>query len=164
MLEDLLLEAAKVSPSVLAGWSATAWWSGCAAWTCCPSRREDDAPDKRVELNAEQRRRWPRWRPGFGAYLLYGITGSGKTEVYLELAERTLAAGRRVLWLVPEIGLTPRLLSRLEARFPGQVAVGHAGLNASEKQADVIAPAAGRRAACSWGCATRCWRPCGTSA
>ena len=77
--------------------------------------------------------------PGsFGAYLLYGVTGSGKTEVYLELAERTLAAGRRVLWLVPEIGLTPRLLSRLEARFPGRVAVGHAGLNASEKQADVL--------------------------
>ena len=64
--------------------------------------------------------------------------GSGKTEVYLALAEQVLAAGKRVLWLVPEIGLTGRLLDRLEARFPGRVAVGHAGLNAGEKHGDVV--------------------------
>jgi primosomal protein N' (replication factor Y) len=74
----------------------------------------------------------------FATHLLYGVTGSGKTEVYLELAGRALALGRPVLWLVPEIGLTPRLLARLEARFPGKLAVGHAGLNATERQADVV--------------------------
>jgi primosomal protein N' (replication factor Y) len=138
MLEDLLLETAKVGPSVLAGLERHGLVERVRRVDLLSQKREDDAPDKRVELNAEQLAAVAAVEPGFGVYLLYGITGSGKTEVYLELAERTLAAGRRVLWLVPEIGLTPRLLSRLEARFPGKVAVGHAGLNASEKQADVI--------------------------
>ena len=107
------------------------------------SQKREDLVQKDISLNDEQRAAVDAIaegvvRPTFGVYLLYGVTGSGKTEVYLELAERTLASGRRVLWLVPEIGLTPRLLARLEARFPGRVAVGHAGLNATEKQADVL--------------------------
>jgi primosomal protein N' (replication factor Y) len=103
------------------------------------SQQREEGFDRRVDLNEEQRRAVDAVAPdAFGVHLLFGVTGSGKTEVYLELAERTLARGRRVLWLVPEIGLTPRLLARLEARFPGQVAVGHAGLNATERQADVV--------------------------
>ncbi len=103
------------------------------------SQRREEGIDHRVALNAEQLAASAAVADrGFGVHLLYGVTGSGKTEVYLEVAERVLAAGRRVLWLVPEIGLTPRLLARLEARFPGQVAVGHAGLSATEKQADVV--------------------------
>jgi primosomal protein N' (replication factor Y) len=61
-------------------------------------------------------------------FLLYGATGSGKTEVYLLAAERVLGRGRAVLYLVPEIGLTPLLLAQIERRFPGQVAVLHSAL------------------------------------
>jgi primosomal protein N' (replication factor Y) len=139
MLEDALLDTAKAGLSVLAGLERAGLVERVRRLDLLSQKRDDDAPDKRVDLNAEQLQAVGEVDlDRFGAYLLFGVTGSGKTEVYLELAMRTLAAGRRVLWLVPEIGLTPRLLSRLEARFPGRVAVGHAGLNASEKQADVM--------------------------
>jgi primosomal protein N' (replication factor Y) len=103
------------------------------------SQKREDLIDKTVSLNEEQRKAVSGVAFGqFGVFLLFGVTGSGKTEVFLELAESAMKQGRRVLWLVPEIGLTLRLLARLEARFPGKVAVGHAGLNLTEKQADVV--------------------------
>jgi primosomal protein N' (replication factor Y) len=70
---------------------------------------------------------------GFRPFLLYGVTGSGKTEVYLRAMERARAAGKRSLILVPEISLTPQLLDRLQARFPGKVAVLHSALTAGER-------------------------------
>ena len=68
-----------------------------------------------------------------GAYLLHGVTGSGKTEVYLSVIARTLAAGRGAIMLVPEISLTPQMLGIFRARFGDEVAVLHSGLNAAER-------------------------------
>jgi primosomal protein N' (replication factor Y) len=69
----------------------------------------------------------------FGAYLLHGITGSGKTEVYLHLVARVLAQGRAALILVPEIGLTPQLVGRFRARFAVPLAVLHSALTDRER-------------------------------
>lgn len=138
MLEDELLQRAQVGVSVLGTLERHGLVERLKRLDLLSQQREEGL-DKRVVLNEEQRRAVEGVGLGaFGVHLLFGVTGSGKTEVFLELAERVLASERRVLWLVPEIGLTPRLLARLEARFPGRVAVGHAGLNATEKQADVV--------------------------
>jgi primosomal protein N' (replication factor Y) len=72
----------------------------------------------------------------YAPFLLWGATGSGKTEVYLRAAERALAQGRGVLYLVPEIGLTPLLVARISSRFPGQVAVLHSGLSPRQRRAE----------------------------
>ena len=64
----------------------------------------------------------------FACYLLEGVTGSGKTEVYLRLIESVLDSGRQALVLVPEIGLTPQTIARFEARFEAEIAVLHSGL------------------------------------
>jgi primosomal protein N' (replication factor Y) (superfamily II helicase) len=69
----------------------------------------------------------------FGAFVLHGITGSGKTEVYLRVIEQVLLAGRRALVLVPEIGLTPQLLERFRQRFAAPLAVLHSGLTDQER-------------------------------
>jgi primosomal protein N' (replication factor Y) len=66
---------------------------------------------------------------GGGAFLLHGVTGSGKTEVYLKALEKTVALGRRGIVLVPEIALTTQTVRRFAERFPGQVAVLHSGLS-----------------------------------
>jgi len=84
---------------------------------------------------------------GFVPHLLHGVTGSGKTEVYLEAAARRMARDARaqVLLLVPEINLTPQLESRLRARFPQlPVAVLHSGLAAGERSAQWLAAHEGR--------------------
>ncbi len=65
---------------------------------------------------------------GFAAFLLHGVTGSGKTEVYLRVIAEALDAGRTALVLVPEISLTPQLAARFRARFGDQVAILHSGL------------------------------------
>ncbi|MEN9274161.1 MAG: primosomal protein N' [Gloeomargarita sp. DG02_4_bins_56] len=65
--------------------------------------------------------------------LLHGITGSGKTEVYLQVMAPLLRQGKQVLVLVPEIGLTPQLTERFRARFGSQVWVYHSGLSAGER-------------------------------
>ncbi|EEX30710.1 MULTISPECIES: primosomal protein N' [Vibrio] len=70
---------------------------------------------------------------GFGCFLLEGVTGSGKTEVYLNLIKPVLEKGRQALVLVPEIGLTPQTINRFRHRFDVPVEVIHSGLNDSER-------------------------------
>ncbi len=67
-----------------------------------------------------------------GEYLLHGVTGSGKTEVYLELARRTLAMGGGAIVLVPEISLTPQAIQRYGEQFPAEIAVLHSNLGTGE--------------------------------
>ena len=74
-----------------------------------------------------------RGHTGFGAFVLDGVTGSGKTEVYLHLMEDVLRSGRQVLVLVPEIGLTPQLVGRLSRRLGFTPAVLHSGLTDLER-------------------------------
>ncbi len=73
-------------------------------------------------------------RDGGAALLLHGVTGSGKTEVYLRATRSALEAGRTVLVLVPEIGLTPQIVHRFQQRFGDIVAVLHSGLGTGERR------------------------------
>jgi primosomal protein N' (replication factor Y) len=69
----------------------------------------------------------------FSCHLVDGVTGSGKTEVYLQAMEEILSANKQVLVLVPEIGLTPQTLSRFEQRFNEPICLHHSGLNDKER-------------------------------
>ena len=92
-------------------------------------------PGAAPELGAEQQAALEAIANADGRpVLLHGVTGSGKTEVYLRAAARTLAAGRQALVLVPEINLTPQLEARFAARFPGRVMVSlHSGLTPAQR-------------------------------
>ena len=75
----------------------------------------------------------PRSPNGPAVFLLHGVTGSGKTEIYLRALAEVLAQGRQGVVLVPEISLTPQTVRRFTARFPGQVAVYHSALSVRER-------------------------------
>ena len=92
-------------------------------------------PDRPV-LNAEQSRAVEAVAASleeFTPFVLDGVTGSGKTEVYLRLIEKVVARGRQALVLIPEIGLTPQLLARFHARLTCRVAALHSGLSDGER-------------------------------
>ncbi|EOW6646790.1 primosomal protein N' [Cronobacter muytjensii] len=92
----------------------------------------------RLRLNTEQATAVGAIRSeadNFCAWLLAGVTGSGKTEVYLSVLENTLAQGKQALVLVPEIGLTPQTIARFRERFNAPVEVLHSALNDSERLA-----------------------------
>jgi len=92
-------------------------------------------PTEALELNGDQQRALDELigTDAKGTYLLYGVTGSGKTEVFLGAAQHTLEQSKQVLVLVPEIGLTPQLVGRFRARFGDKVAVLHSGLSGGER-------------------------------
>ncbi len=86
------------------------------------------------ELREEQKTVLKQIKLGnFQPYLLHGVTGSGKTEVYMRLIEKVLQEGKEAIVLVPEISLTPQLIETFETRFPEQIAVLHSRLSSGEK-------------------------------
>ena len=89
-----------------------------------------------IEMNADQAAAWDAIRPaladGFQAFLLHGVTGSGKTEVYLRAIEEVVRQGKEAIVLVPEISLTPQTIARFRGRC-GNVAVMHSHLTDAER-------------------------------
>ena len=92
-----------------------------------------DRKDKEVVLTKAQQDAVNQIVGGKGVYLLHGVTGSGKTEIYLHVIEHFLSIGKTSIMLVPEISLTPQMLGIFRARFGDKVAILHSGLNASER-------------------------------
>lgn len=94
-----------------------------------PNHTLNEAQQKAVDAVAESQ----KTGANFSAFLLEGVTGSGKTEVYLGMIEEVIKQGKQVLVLVPEIGLTPQMVNRFEAYLQTKVASLHSGLNDSER-------------------------------
>lgn len=91
---------------------------------------------KKVELNDEQRNAVDTVLSDLNnanTYLLYGVTGSGKTEVYMEIIDALLLQGKTAIVLVPEISLTPQMVERFSSRFKENIAILHSRLNDGEK-------------------------------
>ena len=94
------------------------------------------ALDQIIEPNAEQRHAIDSISAALGHYagfLLFGVTASGKTEVYLRLIQKVLEQGKQALVLVPEIGLTPQTLSRFQSRFNVEIALLHSGMSEQQR-------------------------------
>ncbi|NOX61687.1 MAG: primosomal protein N' [Chloroflexi bacterium] len=103
--------------------------------------------ERPIQLTQDQKKAWEQISAGLDAwlplrpaaaasppvYLIHGVTGSGKTELYLRALQRTVDAGRQGIVLVPEISLTPQTVRRFAARFPGRVAVMHSKLSDGER-------------------------------
>ena len=125
---DLRLEGWRSAARALAG-------RGLVERTAASAGAADGPAPAGFAPNAEQRTAIDAiaGASGFQPFLLEGVTGSGKTEVYLHAIARCLAQGRQALVLVPEIGLTPQLLSRFRARLGVPVHATHSGLTDSER-------------------------------
>ncbi len=88
--------------------------------------------DKTVELNELQKKILEEIKKP-ATHLLFGVTGSGKTEIYMHAIKRCLSEGKTAIMLVPEIGLTPQVVSLFKARFGNTVAILHSGLSMGER-------------------------------
>jgi primosomal protein N' (replication factor Y) len=104
-------------------------------WQATPQTADESPPEPALALNDEQQMAVDAINSanGFDVLLLEGVTGSGKTEVYLHAIHHVLAQGKQALVLVPEIGLTPQTVNRFRKRFACPVAVLHSGLNDGER-------------------------------
>ncbi|MCM1367307.1 MAG: primosomal protein N' [Roseburia sp.] len=139
---DYLSEAESAEQSYLnANYSAAAVRNLLARGILC-ARRENVLrtpyknivqKDRDVELTDEQRAAVDFVMTSERPTLLFGVTGSGKTEVYLDCIEKTLAIGKTAIMLVPEISLTPQVMRIFRARFGDEVALLHSGLSDGER-------------------------------
>ncbi|MGH2536823.1 MAG: replication restart helicase PriA [Candidatus Promineifilaceae bacterium] len=103
-----------------------------------PLADQDFVPAEPPRLTADQAAVWQAVQAAMSRdepepFLLHGVTGSGKTEIYIRAVALALQRGRRAIVMVPEIALTPQTIRRFAARFPGQVAVLHSRLTEGER-------------------------------
>ena len=97
---------------------------------------DNNSEDIKVTLNDEQEYAVKRVSECFGiskTFLLYGVTGSGKTEVYMHIIDKVVNSGKSAIMLVPEISLTPQIVERFMSRFGNNVAILHSGLSDGER-------------------------------
>jgi len=106
-------EALKPFNTLLARWLREGWVEACLPMADSPPAVSPPLTDEQATTLAALRR-----APGFGVHLIHGITGSGKTEIYLQRSADIVAAGQQALILVPEIHLTPQFIERILQRFP----------------------------------------------
>lgn len=115
------------------------WRDSVSRHAFVPSAAPPLTPEQQTvwDVIAEQMHAWQWAEPETpalnSAFLLHGVTGSGKTEIYLRAIELALAQGRQAIFLVPEIALTAQTVQRVVARFPGQVGVIHATVSDGER-------------------------------
>jgi primosomal protein N' (replication factor Y) len=107
-----------------------------------PLLEMDFLPSQPPELTQEQEAVWEEIQKGLSAaqegqyvppYLLYGVTGSGKTEIYLQALKRVIHSGKQAIILVPEIALTPQTVRRFVSRFPDKIGLVHSKLSPGER-------------------------------
>ncbi len=139
-----LLARAEATPQVLRALAEKGWIQGLRLRKDLYDTPRE--PRRPLELNSDQRRAlraMAQALSGFRVFLLHGVTGSGKTEVYLSLAERHIRAGHQILILVPEIALTPQLMRRIQRRIEAPIALLHSGLSEGEREAAWLAARSG---------------------
>ena len=125
------------------GWVEALRAADDEGWPSAPSA------SSAIVLNPAQREAVERIEArlhAFGVFLLDGVTGSGKTEVYLSLIAEAIRSGRQALVLIPEIGLSPQLVARFRARLGDSIAVLHSGLGDRQRLRSWMAARSGRAA------------------
>ena len=137
-LKQVNAQAAKL----IEDWAEQGWIETTEAAKSVLESCHRQASHSEFVLNADQQKASDEIQTAFGSFqpfLLYGITGSGKTEVYFDAMAKVLAQGRQVLFLLPEINLTPQLLKRVEDRFADvPTAVLHSQMAAGKRTQDYL--------------------------